>query len=600
MAPTENELQEIFVPKVYVSRIIWPPKGNDDNGYDYDDDEIKDKDEHDDEKEEDKDKDEHYDDDKDKDEDSHHSKKPITPIQSQPELVEPSILQHPPAETHPKMEPQLQSPPDLSSLIQPSIAQPPQPASAISPNSSAASTIPFRLPSANFTNEPEPVPNGVPKAQAAPESKLEGDHIENSAPTMIQPPLDTLPKPSTFGKGSSDSSSTILSPAPGEPRKEINPSGSNSSSIISTKPLINQTTSNTVPGLASVDRSSPLSSTNHVHNDAGVLSPTAEHILIAVGSIGAFIIFLALFFFIYGMRGKKGFFNLYGHFEFPRDRQGDFYEIDQRRSMKTSEQPPHYSYQKGPFTQFPYDEKSDVALNTSQISRATDVIGGAPRYPIQGIERVGSFKNSNNFDPTRQVETYANPPYYSNFPHLSEYESSGTLNTVNSSNYNNPGTLASYVTQTSSIYDPNQIRDPRLSYVSSISSGFGDGLGILAPSVVTAKDSRPAQRDFVGPPSVSKTRMSWFKASNRESFYSSSSIDTAPRFRTVKSWVKLQSDRLELKSQSNSDKAVHGIPNTFSSFAPSANSDVNMQNEDSSKTYQQDPVTAKNLPRTLQ
>ncbi|RKF59886.1 hypothetical protein GcM3_170004 [Golovinomyces cichoracearum] len=510
------------------------------------------------------------------------------------------MLQLPPAQTNPKIEPQPQSPADLPSSLQPSIARPPQSTSAISPNSSAASTIPYRLPSANITNEPELVLNGLPKAQPEPERKLEGDHVENATPTMIQPPINTLPEPPTLGKGSSDTTSTNASSVPGEPRKEINPSGTNSSSIISTKPLINQTTSNPIPGLASVDGSSPLSSPTHVHNDAGVLSPTAEHILIAVGSIGAFIIFLALFFFIYGMRGKKGFFNLYGHYEFPRGRHADFYEIDQRRSVKIPEQPPQYSYQQGPFSQMPYDEKNDVALNSSQISRAPDVIGGAPRYPIQGIERVGSFKNSNNFDLTRQTETYANPPYYSNFPHLSEYDSSATLKTVNSSNYNNPGTLASYITQTSSIYDPNQIRDPRLSYVSSISSGFGDGLGILAPSVVTAKDARPVQRDFVGPPSVSKTRMSWLKAPTRESIYSTSSFDTAPRFRTVKSWVKHQSDRLELKSPPNSDKDVHEIPNTLRSFAPIANSDVNMQNEDSSKTYQQDPVTAKNLPRTLQ
>lgn len=125
------------------------------------------------------------------------------------------------------------------------------------------------------------------------------------------------------------------------------------------------------------------------------------------------------------------------------------------------------------------------------------------------------------------------------------------------SGYNNAGTQQTF--QTLGVYDPNQREVNRLSFLSSLSSGFGDGLIMPEPTVVGANDTRKSYRDT--------RQFSWMTAQdgtridttgNRDTIYTTASVETAPRFRTVHSWVAQQSGRVGRQEQS--DREVPNMP----------------------------------------
>jgi hypothetical protein len=126
------------------------------------------------------------------------------------------------------------------------------------------------------------------------------------------------------------------------------------------------------------------------------------------------------------------------------------------------------------------------------------------------------------------------------------------------SNYNNTGTQNTFLTrQTSDAYDPNQREVNHLSYLSSLSSGFGDGLIIPDPTVNGA-----AQPGYRQSHSQGAARFSWVTSvRDRDTVYTQASIESAPRFRTVNSWVAQQSSRVERQQQSDAEvPAMPAIP----------------------------------------
>lgn len=119
------------------------------------------------------------------------------------------------------------------------------------------------------------------------------------------------------------------------------------------------------------------------------------------------------------------------------------------------------------------------------------------------------------------------------------------------SGYNNAGTQQTF--QTQGVYDPNQREVNHLSYLSSLSSGFGDGLIIPEPTVVGAGETRQSYRNT--------RKFSWMTqqgrtsgpVGDRDTVYTSASIETAPRFRTIHSWVAQQTGRVERRVQSDAE-----------------------------------------------
>ncbi|KAH8599598.1 hypothetical protein B0O99DRAFT_327082 [Bisporella sp. PMI_857] len=127
------------------------------------------------------------------------------------------------------------------------------------------------------------------------------------------------------------------------------------------------------------------------------------------------------------------------------------------------------------------------------------------------------------------------------------------LNLENYSNtYNTNTTFTS-----SNAYDPAQREVNHLSYLSSLSSGFGDGQ-ILIPRATTELD------DPTGSAGDQSRKFSWVSSSrmrDRDTTYTTASVESTPHFRTVNSWVAQQAGRAERHQQVNTDvPAVPDIP----------------------------------------
>lgn len=119
-------------------------------------------------------------------------------------------------------------------------------------------------------------------------------------------------------------------------------------------------------------------------------------------------------------------------------------------------------------------------------------------------------------------------------------------------------TQNTYLTrQTSNAYDPNQREVNHLSSLSSLSSGFGDGLIIPEPVAGQAPDATRQSRKFSWMTVGSRGPLS-SRNGDRDTVYTTASIETAPRFRTVNSWVAQQSGRVQRHLPSDSE--VPNIP----------------------------------------
>lgn len=114
-----------------------------------------------------------------------------------------------------------------------------------------------------------------------------------------------------------------------------------------------------------------------------------------------------------------------------------------------------------------------------------------------------------------------------------------------SNGYGNAGTQNTFAT--TNLDNPNQQENNRASTLSSLSSGFGDGLIIIQDDNTV----KYAPRGGTKSRGQRTTRFSWqtttskAPTNDRTSTYTTMSTDTAPRFRSVNSWVAQQTGRVE-------------------------------------------------------
>ena len=116
---------------------------------------------------------------------------------------------------------------------------------------------------------------------------------------------------------------------------------------------------------------------------------------------------------------------------------------------------------------------------------------------------------------------------------------------------------------TSDAYDPARREVNHLSYLSSLSSGFGDGLIIADESGLPNGNASLSRRQSRNPTAI---RFSWATSvpqtprlkGDRDTVYTNTSVESAPRFRTINSWVAQQTSRVERKRQS--DKEIPDMP----------------------------------------
>ncbi|KAI1476449.1 hypothetical protein F4774DRAFT_239068 [Daldinia eschscholtzii] len=260
----------------------------------------------------------------------------------------------------------------------------------------------------------------------------------------------------------------------------------------------------------------------------GVLNPTAEHLLIAAGAIGAFILFCFIGWVIYrvwkktkgqsvGISGGMGFID-----KFNERRRGP---MDERTLYMSNEAPP--LYEKGEYgTMQPgnfygpnkaYQPGHDSMVRSVAANSETGTLRQLPdsNPPLASVINqyaVGNGGTAYSGDINMTMRSQATQPYYNE---------------------------SELPRQPPEIYGPPKRAGTRASEISSISSGFGDGDIIVPPPSGTDKSPPvPAEENPTA-------RDSWMSrpGERRETVYTEASEDRPARFRSITSWVNQQAGR---------------------------------------------------------
>jgi len=356
-----------------------------------------------------------------------------------------------------------------------------------------------------------------------------------------------------------------------QPRKGLNTDDDNSSTTSSftsscktkTKSkTTNPIQSTSITALADTEPTATPSSSLDIsqkqdHDDdkgRGGLSPTAEHLLIAFGAIGAFILVIAAVYFISRLKNIDLFSKARGR-EFNKGGSRGWYGWRERESDYTMEEPPKYAvYNNGQLEYLseqktvPVQQQHDAFVSQRSASQmATPPSAALSRANTQHNEtaRQALLENPAPFgmSSTQQPQQSATQAFYNlnpNYNPTSNY----------SQTYNPNDTSRGLSRQTSDAYDPAQREVNHMSYLSSLSSGFGDQiiipeLGPLQP----ANGQAPRQsRKFSWATSAREPQV------NRDTIYTEASVESSPpRFRTINSWVAQQAGQVERQKQANDE-----------------------------------------------
>ena len=185
-----------------------------------------------------------------------------------------------------------------------------------------------------------------------------------------------------------------------------------------------------------------------------------------------------------------------------------------------------------------------------QRKQSQDLYGVSPQYakpPMSNLNKA-LVQNGRPQDPSPVYIANKNvtPSTYNNiFDPSSHGAKNNSPVTQVSNGYGNAGTQNTFAT--SNLDNPSQQENNRVSTLSSLSSGFGDGLIIIQDD----NTIKYAPRDARKSKGQRTTRFSWqtntskAPSNDRTSTYTTMSTDTAPRFRSVNSWVAQQTGRVE-------------------------------------------------------
>ncbi|KAH8653545.1 hypothetical protein BX600DRAFT_515812 [Xylariales sp. PMI_506] len=304
-------------------------------------------------------------------------------------------------------------------------------------------------------------------------------------------------------------------------------------------------------------------------NGGGPLPPAAEKALISVGSIGGFILVSFVVWFVYrtfkrskynqgSNFGSSGFFNL------PWRRNNNEGMWDNRSVIMANELAPP-SYEAGNFNAM---EKAGF-------------YGPEKKFQPQpgGLTRSNTSSSQNSLLPRSlapgsvvmvPAEQYMAMQAQAQLAAGSE--ASSTMRSRMADPFFNQSELAR---QPSDAYDPSQRQVNRISELSSLSSGFGDGdivISELLSAPEPVADPRQSRREsaangFLG-------RFSWMSRrdnSQRDTVYTNTSEDRPAKYRSVNSWVNQQTGRLKRADErrQGEEAAAPPVPDLPSSFQTS-------------------------------
>jgi hypothetical protein len=275
--------------------------------------------------------------------------------------------------------------------------------------------------------------------------------------------------------------------------------------------------------------------------------------------LGAFIILVAVVFFIARMKKIDLFSKARGR-EFSRGGSRGWYGWREREMDYTTDGPPPKYPGYDESIEYPAEQKAVPAqrqLNaffspTTTLPLATpESAAGLSRADTQRQETVREalLDNPAPFgvspaqpaQPTEQSAAQA----FNNQP---SYDPNPTFNP--NLTYNTVATAGGLSRQTSDANDPVERAVNHISYLSSLSSGFGDQIIIPEPGPTKPNNVRASRQSY-----RQSRKFSWATSArgpqgDRDTVYTTSSIDSTPaRFRTINSWVAQQTGRLQKQNQ---------------------------------------------------
>ncbi|KAI9049012.1 hypothetical protein LZ554_006861 [Drepanopeziza brunnea f. sp. 'monogermtubi'] len=326
----------------------------------------------------------------------------------------------------------------------------------------------------------------------------------------------------------------------------------------------------------------------------GTLSSSATHWLIALAAIGAFVTFSALVMFLcLKMKGRRFYFGIStkhrkfgkggprGWYGWRKENDGytDYppqyyaaYSADEKSSPTQRQVEAYYSTSGSPY---PMPNSGSAATPLGKNSQPLEqfqpglVVNSNPfvnpQYPqtsspieqaastlaTQDFYGVGGQNNINQGQEPSSAYSNSVSPSAAGGNVFSDYSNTGNNNVMLSRQPGSQNTLT-----TSGAYDPSQREVNHMSYLSSLSSGFGDGL-IMPEPTVNGGASRQTYRQSRNPETAA-ARLSWATSvpeapalkGDRDTMYTTTSQDSLPRFRTVNSWVAQQTDHVDRQQQS--------------------------------------------------
>jgi len=241
-----------------------------------------------------------------------------------------------------------------------------------------------------------------------------------------------------------------------------------------------------------------------------VMDQDKEHLLIAAGAIGAFILFSFMGWIVYRMLKKAG-------------------KLGGPQAMPFESSP--WAMRNGTYAQYPPSEPPSM-YDKAEMGYGGDKMYTRSSYAYSG---GGTLRRQIPVNPQYAAPRDGPPPHTADDRAIDQY-------------YND--LFAAHPPQTAQ--GPAQ-RPYRMSDVSSLSSGFGDGEFVVTqplpvpPRAATSQPPAASERGsarYSRPPSWTSQSGSR-RESRRETVYTTTSEDRPARFRTLSSWVNQQSGRVK-------------------------------------------------------
>lgn len=250
-------------------------------------------------------------------------------------------------------------------------------------------------------------------------------------------------------------------------------------------------------------------------------------------------------------------------------RRGDSGWFGWRKKKSTSELdlPPGYPWLDIGSHEFPADQKpmaqqSHSGTHLSPLVISKETIPQTVTTPLLA-ESLAESRTQYTF---REVPIELHATFGSSQPVSSQEATQSskpdvyTISSANNINNTYATDLGSLALNVSNSFDPANNQPNRMSQLSSLSSGFGDGQIIIPesspklPAASTSQQNNRLTRGFSWVTSIFQAR----GTGDRDTIYTTTSEETTGRYRTVNSWVAQQTRHIEREQQI--DKELPNMP----------------------------------------